>query len=73
MRLRTSEFVRPMGTAQIPIPMINIDVFVGYNTWCVSIILRTGAWRRPMGIAQIPRPIRMAPCIVSPTLHPVRF
>ena len=40
---------------------------------CVFISLRTGVLRRPMGTAQIPRQIRMAPCIVSPTLRLVRI
>ena len=31
VRLRTSAFVRRMGTAQIPIPIINISVFVWYG------------------------------------------
>ena len=41
--------------------------------WCIYLSPHTSALRWPMGSAKIPRPIRMAPCIVSQTLHPVQF
>ena len=34
--LYTGAFLRPMGTAQIPIPMINLSVFVRY---CAPVLL----------------------------------
>ena len=146
MLQRTGVFLQPMGTTQIPIPIINLSAFVRhyasvclcetthrcicttyghrintntnyksqcvceilrtdafmweyapmhlYNLWashkyqyeleqlvclsdtahrCASIRLRIGALIRPIGTAQITIPIRMAPCVVSPTLCPVRF
>ena len=64
-------FVWPMGTAWIPIPIINLGSFLWYGAPVPHKDTRTGALIRPMGTAQIPRPIRTAPCIVSPTPGPV--